>query len=1015
MPNSDVPLFVEIFAGRGSLSRAFSQAGFSVLSIDHDGSKALVPMITLDLTTSSGQAILWDILQSRNLLGIHLGLPCGTASLARERPVPEALRAQGAPNPPPLRSAMFPLGLPDLSEYHRAKVDSANTLYKLAIDIILFCRRQQIIVSVENPANSWLWAALVRLSLEHSAEAAEAYNALEKVVFHACCHGSTRRKATGWLGTAGVYTALEATCQNDHVHQQWGIHWAAGAWVFDTSAEAAYPALLSQRAAQCMLEVVKQRQLTLQAPPRLHDLATAAQGKQSKRHAQLIPEFHHFKKQSVSETQQPGTKLLAPHLGGDSREELQTGEIGPQLEPEGGQKFVKVGVYHTPKQFLSLAQELKHPIDATDHLEPVTRQALCFNLRYPAEVVKLERKKNLLFAKLLVAQTEPQEKALHEGLPPSLARVLSGKRLLVWEQLLRKYEYDDMEVVRFMREGVRLVGAHDTPPCYPEKIKAASLTKQDLEDSAVWRRKAIIGKRVEASDPAHLQHLEETALEETDMGFIEGPFWSEKEVSDYFGHDRWMVVRRFVLVQGAEQKLRPIDDCLEAQLNMGFTSTSYLKLQDVDYIASLALRVAEAVSSGQQRHGSGEWQGKCLDLSKAYKQMGIHPCDRHLAVVYFAGVDGRPRFYVSNSLMFGSTAAVYSFNRVSRSIWWLFNKMLMIPCGVFYDDYPLFSPAELAEDSDCSASALLDILGWKHARTGPKGLPFSQRFQVLGCTLDLSRVPRGDIVTENKLGRLDRIREQLTRIRQVGKISLHEAQILHGLLRYSCGFFSGRHLFQVCAEIVNFMSASATSRRANVSDFCDYAADMLERSKPRTISSKGERRPVLVFTDGAWESDTSGLGAVLVDCATGEKHVLAGEVPKGLLDHWKQQVGEQLICQIELYAMVAVRWQFRELLAQRRVIWFVDNEAARFSAIKGISATTTMRVLVREFFSFEAESPSFPWIERVPSASNPADGPSRKAPEEVMALLGVNTCGVFEHPEELVTRLSQSSRSLKKG
>ena len=72
---------------------------FQVLSIDHDGSKAVVPMITLDLTTSSGQAILWDILQSPNLSRIHLGLPCGTASLARERSVSEALRAQGAPKP----------------------------------------------------------------------------------------------------------------------------------------------------------------------------------------------------------------------------------------------------------------------------------------------------------------------------------------------------------------------------------------------------------------------------------------------------------------------------------------------------------------------------------------------------------------------------------------------------------------------------------------------------------------------------------------------------------------------------------------------------------------------------------------------------------------------------------------------------------------------------------------------------------------------------------------------------
>ena len=103
---------------------------------------------------------------------------------------------------------------------------------------------------------------------------------------------------------------------------------------------------------------------------------------------------------------------------------------------------------------------------------------------------------------------------------------------------------------------------------------------------------------------------------------------------------------------------------------------------------------------------------------------------------------------------------------------------------------------------------------------------------MLGCTLDLSLVPRGDVVTENKPGRLDRIREQLTRIKRAGKINLHEAQILHGFLRCSYGFFAGRHLFQICAEIENFMSTSATSRRANVSDFWDYAADMLERSKP---------------------------------------------------------------------------------------------------------------------------------------------------------------------------------------
>eukprot|EP00435_Cladocopium_sp_Y103_P008521 s2383_g2.t1 len=534
---------------RWALSRAAIQAGFSVLSVDHDATHAQVPMVTLDLTTDSGVAILWDILSSPNVAAIHLGLPCGTASLARERPVAASLRALGVPNPPPLRSAQHPLGMPHLSAYNRAKVESANKLYSLALSILLFCSRRNIIVSIENPARSWLWAALVQLSIDMPTEVASCLNALEKV----------------------------------------------------------------------------------------------------------------------------------------------------------------------------------------------TTYALNFVLKYPPHVVLLERRKNLLQAKLKAIQLEKDEKQLHEQLPDSLKKVLQGKKLLLWRALLEKYGYDDLEVFKFMSEWVHLSGKHDTPACYPEKIRPATLTQEDLERSAVWRRKALLGKRAQMVDPEHVAHLETTAAEELEAGFLEGPFSSEAE--------------------------------------------------DIDYIAGLVLRIAETVSSGGQKFGSGKWLGKCLDLSKAYEQMGIAPAQRHLAVIFFHGQDGNPRFYVANSIMFGATAAVYSFNRVSRSLWFLLNRMLAIPSGVFYDDFPLFNPAELACSADESASELLDLLGWKHARTGPKGKPFESSFQVLGCSLNLEAIDEGKVILENKPGQIDRLLEQLNKMKQANRMSLHEAQVLHGLTL--CLWFSG--------------------------------------------------------------------------------------------------------------------------------------------------------------------------------------------------------------------------------
>ena len=99
-------------------------------------------------------------------------------------------------------------------------------------------------------------------------------------------------------------------------------------------------------------------------------------------------------------------------------------------------------------------------------------------------------------------QLESDERKLHESFNDSMRKVLDGKRLLLWKQLLIKYKYDDMAVCDFMFKGVPVVGRHDTPSCYPELLKPATLTERDLQASAVWRRKAILSK-VHQADPSH--------------------------------------------------------------------------------------------------------------------------------------------------------------------------------------------------------------------------------------------------------------------------------------------------------------------------------------------------------------------------------------------------------------------------------------------------------------------------------------------------------------------------------
>ena len=57
---------------------------------------------------------------------------------------------------------------------------------------------------------------------------------------------------------------------------------------------------------------------------------------------------------------------------------------------------------------------------------------------------------------------------------------------------------------------------------------------------------------------------------------------------------------------------------------------------------------------------------------------------------------------------------------------------------------------------------------------------------------------------------------------------------------------------------------------------------------------------------------------------------------------------------------------------------FVDNEAAKSALIKGTSTTNVAARLVHQFWGTVAEVEAHVWVDRVPSRSNPADGPSRE-------------------------------------
>ena len=139
------------------------------------------------------------------------------------------------------------------------------------------------------------------------------------------------------------------------------------------------------------------------------------------------------------------------------------------------------------------------------------------------------------------------------------------------------------------------------------------------------------------------------------------------------------------------------------------------------------------------------------------------------------------------------------------------------------------------------------------------------------------------------------------------------------------------------------------------------------------------------FTDGAAESsdpsvityDLVSIGGVAIDTATEEIKHFGSMVPKVIVDEWKAGGIQQVITQAEVYPVLLAKELFGATWKGRRVLSFIDNDAARHALVKGKSANAASDRILHQFWEFAAEHEMMIWIERVPTKSNPADGPSR--------------------------------------
>ena len=533
----------------------------------------------------------------------------------------------------------------------------------------------------------------------------------------------------------------------------------------------------------------------------------------------------------------------------------------------------------------------------------------------------------------------------------------------------------------------------------------------ELIASAAWAQRELLS----APPPCDAERAEavwKATLEEAGPGkeWLRGPYTPE-ELRKELG-PRWLGARRFGIVQSG--KLRLIDDFSEFHQNAATGLPEKLAAGELDEVVGLAkawVRVVRpdrtvevSLSTGEEMRGvlHPTWSyeeavdlvGRTIDLKSAYKRMAIKPAHQFAAVIAVCSVEERRwTLWIPRAMPFGASTAVHGFSRVALVLRQIAVRGLGLVVTNYLDDYPLLESRVLGESASSSVLELLQILGWQVSQDPKKVRPFDKDMAVLGVVLGLEGLAKGaNLTLTNKPERVEDILQMVARVKSDNQLSPALAATLRGRLLYAeqqcvgrCGIMATRALGVRAQEPGGRVELTPQLRRA-----LEWVEAFLADTRPREVCTGPQPPPVVIFTDGACKGEgfkDVTVGGVMF-APSGRCEAFEMRVPEQVARRWPSGKAGQSIGQAELYPVAVAKATWRQYIEGRQVIYFIDNDSARFALIRHYSPHEASADIIWQAAAMDIEARSSSWYARVASASNVADAPSRLRIEEVVRAFG---------------------------
>ena len=583
---------------------------------------------------------------------------------------------------------------------------------------------------------------------------------------------------------------------------------------------------------------------------------------------------------------------------------------------------------------------------------------------------------------------------------PSLKPFVSRCNSRLLERLLILTEHDDIEIAAVMRDGGALVGAVAGRPSW-EPLK---IPEDLLDEAEIIRRNTADRERfLSTVKPSPSDNeLFEASEKDVNKKCLSGPYHSLDEVFSVLGTDQIAVLRRF----GVEQpdKIRPCDDALRGFVNQGAHMMRRLRLSTIDDFASQLLAFHERNVANETIHvpGSSEQDQEVYwrrDHGSAYRQVPIDPESRRFAVIVFCHpITKQHIFYIHNALPFGMKASVLIYNRLSQALTHIARTFFGIPKDNYFDDFWGVGRRRIAALQFQAFQLLNEVIGFD-IKTEKDF--FGTEGDLLGHAVSLRQFP---YIIGPKPERVKTMCVAAQEALSANHLSQAQAGKLAGKNTFSCSALAGkvgRAPNKALYARQHMPLGWSTRLSRNLRFSLKWIRDSLPYAPPRQVASSTRAVRYVTYVDAQSDGD---LGACVLEIFhdgsfTGQYTYFS--LPSSVKSRCQRYQNPIQI--FECCAALLLIWTFPGL--KDAVVVFCDNIGQQATLTRGYSLRNDICTPIAHLFWVEATRRGLePWIARVSSKDNLADGPSRF--REAGALAAVQHLNLtFTHPNFLEVEL----------